>query len=124
MNHVSKIQKGAIGEEVAVSYLKRKGYKILEKNFRCPVGEIDIIARDQDDLVFIEVKTRTSGVMGYPEEAVNLQKQRKIIHAALHYLQKRNLSDEKIRFDVMAIMMTSSFPEITLIPNAFTYDES
>jgi len=106
---------------LAVSYLEKHGYKVLEKNFRCPWGEIDIIARDHDELVFIEVKTRKSNEMGYPEEAVDAKKQRKISQVAAHYLMQKNIIHESIRFDVVAIFMTTFSLEIKLIKDAFCF---
>jgi putative endonuclease len=114
---------GKVGEQIAVSFLKKNGYKILEKNFRCRLGEIDIVAREGKNLVFIEVKTRKSNELGYPEEAVDLRKQRKIVAVALSYLQEKNISDKDIRFDVVAVLMTDSRPEIRLIQNAFACHE-
>ncbi|HON57938.1 MAG TPA: YraN family protein [Smithella sp.] len=124
MINFSKIKTGLIGEELAVSFLKKNGYKILEKNYRCPMGEVDIVARDHQSLVFVEVKTRKSDGFGYPEEAVNTKKQKKISRVALHYLQENNLTDELIRFDVVAVLMTSSPPEMKLIKDAFPFAES
>jgi putative endonuclease len=112
---------GRKGEALAVSYLEKHGYKVLEKNFRCPWGEIDIIARDHDELVFIEVKTRKSNEMGYPEEAVDAKKQRKISQVAAHYLMQKNIIHESIRFDVVAIFMTTFSLEIKLIKDAFCF---
>jgi putative endonuclease len=124
MNHFLKIKTGLIGEDLAVSFLKKNGYRILEKNYRCPIGEIDIIARDRQVLVFVEVKTRKSAALGYPEEAVNSKKQKKISQVALHFLQKNHLTDETVRFDVVAVLMTSSPPEMKLIKDAFSFEES
>ncbi|NLM44183.1 MAG: YraN family protein [Clostridiales bacterium] len=114
---------GGIGEKVAIEYLKKQGYHIIETNFKCKQGEIDIIAADDDIIVFIEVKTRSSDVYGQPSEAVNYYKQRKIVQVALTYLAKRNLFNWMSRFDVVEVIMeqTDKIANINLIKNAFEY---
>lgn len=103
-------------EELAERYLKGLGYEILEKNFYSYAGEIDIIARDKEYLVFVEVKYRRSLSQGYAAEAVNVRKQQKIYHAARYYLYKNGFSDRTpCRFDVVAIQGDA----ITLLKNAF-----
>jgi len=119
MKNLTKMITGKKGENIAVSFLKKKGFQILETNFRCMFGEIDIIASENGEYVFIEVKTRTSGELGYPEQAVGITKQRKISQVALYYLQVKNLLDVKARFDVVAVIMSGSKNEIKLIKNAF-----
>lgn len=113
---------GDLGEEVATNYLTSKGYLILERNFRCKGGEVDIIARDPRDksLVFIEVKARTNLVFGVPQLAVNHFKQRQNSKAALTWLSKKNLFDNDARFDVIAILLhTDGQHVIDHIINAF-----
>lgn len=95
---------GDSGEEVAYKYLKKKRYKILERNYRNPVGEIDIVAKFRDTIVFVEVKTRTSDYFGLPREAVDDYKQEKIRRVALGYLKHHRLMDSLIRFDVVEIL--------------------
>lgn len=112
---------GRKGETIAEAFLKKNGYRIVETNYRCPFGEIDIIARDQEELVFIEVKTRKSKALGYPEQAVDRKKQKKMSQLALWYLQYKNMNDVKARFDVVAVIMSKSEPEIRLIQNAFDF---
>jgi putative endonuclease len=94
---------GRSGEEIALKYLLRKKYQIVETGFRLFRGEIDIIARDGRTLVFVEVKMRTSGAYGRPEEAVTPGKQQQIRKVAQGYLLKRRLGDVDCRFDVIAI---------------------
>jgi putative endonuclease len=96
---------GAIGEEIAVDLLKQKGLVILARNFRCKFGEIDIIARDQRTLVFVEVKTRTSLRWGRPEEAVNHKKQARLRLLAAFYLQKNLSFLTTCRFDVCSVYL-------------------
>ena len=124
MKNTAKITTGKEGEKIAAAFLKKNGYRISEINFRCVLGEIDIIARDKGELVFIEVKTRKSGELGYPEQAVGIRKQKKMSQLALWYLQKNNITDSGARFDVVAITMLPSGTEIKLIKNAFDFNET
>lgn len=94
---------GARGEEAAVQYLMRCGYEILERNWHCKSGEADIIAMDEDTLVFIEVKTRTSEVAGLPEDAVTPEKRHRYECIAIEYLRQADLGTLPVRFDVIAI---------------------
>ncbi|HNS55982.1 MAG TPA: YraN family protein [Smithellaceae bacterium] len=121
MKDMSKISTGRDGEQIAVAYLKKNGYRICETNFRCPLGEIDIIAREKKEIVFIEVKTRKSNKLGYPEQAVGAKKQAKLSQLALWYLQKNKLADANARFDVVAITLHPEGNEIRLIKNAFDF---
>ncbi len=94
---------GKLGEDIAVKYLENIGYKIIERNFYCKQGEIDIIAKDEKEIIFIEVKTRTNILYGNPADAVNLQKQKHIYKSAKYYLYKHSLRDVFVRFDVIEI---------------------
>ena len=101
---MNKRQIGTKYEEIAASYLKQHGYCILERNFRCRRGEIDIIARENGYLVFVEVKYRASAVCGSPLEAVDYRKQRNIIQVAQYYMLRHGYGTEvNCRFDVVAI---------------------
>ncbi len=112
---------GARGEDIAVSYLKKLGYEIVERNFRCKLGEIDIVAYDGKTLVFIEVRTRRSKHFGSPISSVSYQKQKKLITLARFYLKKYCLFDRSARFDVVGITINSRGEhEIELIRNAFS----
>lgn len=112
----NKRQVGTQNEELAVKYLEENGYQIINKNFYCRTGEIDIIAKDGDYIVFIEVKYRTSSKYGLPIEAVNFNKMRKITRTALFYMHKnKNSTDIPIRFDVVVLLKD----QINLIKNAF-----
>ena len=112
---------GQAGEDIAAGFLEKNGYRISERNYRCPIGEIDIIACDKNDLVFVEVKTRRSRDLGYPEQAVGIKKQKKISQLALWYLQEKKLDAVRARFDVVAIMIQPSGNDIRLIKNAFDF---
>ncbi len=111
---------GDRGEIIAAAYLVERGYKILEKKARTPYGELDLIVRTKDAVVFVEVKTRSSRQFGLPEEAVEAQKQKQMIRLANGYLQKNGLSKMKARFDVMSILYNGvNEPQIRHIQNAF-----
>ena len=114
-------QEGDLGEAIATKFLKKSGYKILELNYRTPLGEIDIIAKDKETIVFVEVKTRSSKKFGLPGEAVNYQKQRHIRNSALYYLKSKGLLDKvSARFDVISILMSNITDyEIEHLQNAF-----
>ena len=112
---------GRAGEDIAAGFLVKNGYRISERNYRCPIGEIDIVARDKNDLVFVEVKTRRSADLGYPEQAVGIKKQKKISQLALWYLQEKKINGVRARFDVVAVMIQPSGNDIRLIKNAFDF---
>lgn len=115
---------GNLGEEAAVGLLKDNGYKILARNYKDRLGEIDIVARDKDTLCFIEVKTRNSLSFGLPQEAVSRAKQRQISKAALNFLKKNNLLDKKARFDVVSVVYSGGRSQLDLIKDAFDLDSS
>ena len=109
---------GKQGEEIAVKYLMDKGYEILERNWRNRHKEIDIIAKDGNELVVVEVKTRKSNDYGDPDFAVNKQKQRLLISAANSYIYSNNL-DLDTRFDIISIIIKDGNPVIDHIEDAF-----
>ncbi len=109
---------GKKGEIIASQYLKNKGYKIIKTNYKNPLGEIDIIAKQGDYIVFVEVKTRTSRAFGDPLEAVNETKQMKIRQVATLYLKQLNRLDTPCRFDVISVLGQTE-EEIRHIINAF-----
>jgi putative endonuclease len=109
-----KLTFGGEGEAIAVKYLRKKGYEILERNYRTKLGEIDIIVRLNDCIVFVEVKRRGSGRFGKGYEAVDKCKQRQIINTANYYLKKYGIKT-LCRFDVISI----DGEEVTHIENAF-----
>jgi putative endonuclease len=98
---------GRQGEDVACMYLANVGTKIIERNWKCQSGEADIIANDGDDLVFIEVKTRASDTYGFPEEAVNHKKRLRYERIATEYLFSHDLPSARVRFDVLALMLSA-----------------
>ena len=109
---------GSEGERLGRDFLKKSGYRLIEQNFKSRHGEIDLIAVDKDDIVFIEVKLRQSADFGMPCEAVNRRKQDHIVKTALNYLKAKNLMNKNVRFDVMSIGPEPG--KIELIRSAFT----
>lgn len=99
---------GKFGEDEAVKYLRQNGYKILDRNFSCKRGELDIVALDKDELVFIEIKSRVSLKYGLPSEAVTKNKLKHIYKTAENYLYSRNLEKEKCRIDVIEIYIKNN----------------
>lgn len=122
---LKKKELGAQGEEIAVRYLKSRGYRILERNYRIRLGEIDIIAEQGADLVFIEVKTRSDTLFGSPFESLTFAKQRQLSKVALEYINKRDWHNRPARFDVVGILFKAGNSRqlkdagIELMQNAF-----
>jgi len=114
---------GRLGETYAADFLVRQGYEILEKNYRKQYGEVDIIARDRDTLVFIEVKTRRSILYGLPHDAVDQRKQRQLSRIAQEYLVSRRMQDAAARFDVLGVTLDQQNRpiQVELIKDAFEY---
>lgn len=112
--------KGATAEDLAEEFLKNKGYAIIKRNFHFGrEGEIDIIARERDTLVFVEVKARHSSAYGTPEEAVTFRKQKTLRRAAEGYLYVNKISNQECRFDVIAVDYEKKPTEIRHLVNAF-----
>lgn len=119
---IDKRSEGRRSETEAGRHLESKGHVILERNFRAVRGEIDLITRDGNTLVFVEVKSATSGMFGSPEERVTWRKRRQIGKVALAYITDRGLGDSDCRFDVVSVTWSGSGPEIRHIENAFWLD--
>ncbi len=117
-----RITLGKQGEEIALKYLRKKGYKILERNYRSYLGEIDIIAFHKGATAFVEVKTRGSTSFGLPQESVDERKQRRMARVALNYIRHKGLPEGKFRFDVVGIDFSKNKPDVTLIQDAFQAD--
>ncbi len=100
---------GKTGEEIGTKYLIKNGYRIIIRNFRCRQGEIDIIAQDKNEIVFIEVKTRKNTNYGYPIDAVDKRKQKHILNASKYYIYINKLEKRNIRFDVIEIYKKEKF---------------
>jgi putative endonuclease len=99
---------GKLGEDIATKYLLSKNYKMIERNFWCKQGEIDIIAKDKNEIVFIEVKTRSSTICGRPSEAVTETKQKHIKKAAKYYIYLNHIEDYYIRIDVIEVYLRNN----------------
>jgi len=117
----AKDEFGRWGEKLASRFLKRQGYRVLARNVALPVGELDIVAREGEELVFVEVKTRRSEEFGGPLGAVGAAKQRKIIQAARCYLAAHRLGECPCRFDVVGVTRgkEGEDPEVELVRGAF-----
>lgn len=119
-----RVSLGERGEIAACGFLKEKGYEILEKNYKCKLGEIDVIARRKGRLAFVEIKTRTSTQFGTPQEAVHLKKQEKIFKVAQWYMKEKKFRKIPVAFDVVAILWKEGQgPEISLIADAFEKED-
>jgi len=118
-NPYNKFSKGRKGESAAAEYLASSGIKILDRNFRCPLGEIDLVAKDGKTIVFVEVRARQLDGLCSPEESISIYKRRRLTRTALWYLKQRGLLDSCARFDVIAIRWNGEEPEINWIVNAF-----
>jgi len=115
---LSKRELGNLGENLAVEHLQREGLKILARNYRCPKGEMDIIARDGDCLVFVEVRTRSSSSSGRAEESIVFHKLQRLKAIAMLYLLEQNIKKwPSLRFDVVAINITAEEPQINWLKN-------
>jgi putative endonuclease len=111
---------GRTGERLAAEYLQARGCSVVERNFRCSYGEVDLIVEDGEDLAFVEVKTRRGSAFGLPEEAVTRRKQLRIMQVAAFYLDLHACSERSWRIDVIAIQLSSSgkFEAIRYYPHA------
>ena len=116
---LSRIFFGKRGEDEAAKYLERRGYKVLTKNYRCRLGEIDIVARDGDTIVFVEVKTRGGSDFGEGVESVDVRKQRRIIAVSEVYLSENDIHDMAVRYDVVSIGRKGDGLIVELIKDAF-----
>jgi len=111
---------GQAGESAAEIYLRRKGYRIVARNLRTSVGELDLVAEDGQVLVFVEVKARRTGAFGGAIHAVHQRKQEKLIHLAAQYLARHHIKDRPCRFDVVLLQGADAVdPRIEHIQNAF-----
>ena len=106
---------GKIGEDLASKYLEDAEYTIIERTFMARQGEIDIIAKDKKELVFIEVKTRTNDMYGKPIEAVNMQKQKHLLNTIKYYLYSKHLENEFVRIDVIEVYFNNDTYKINHI---------
>ena len=114
---------GNQGEQAAADYLQQHGYRICARNFRVPVGEIDIIASYQDTLVFVEVKTRSSEDWGRPAAAVDAERRRRLTRAGLDYLHRLRDPPIKVRFDIVEVLLhEEGVRDVRHLPNSFAME--
>jgi len=111
---------GKAGQKAAEAFLKSKGYEIIDRNFHTRSGELDLVVRDGDYIVFVEVKARKSLEYGYPREAITRTKQKRILKTALAYLTQNHLHNSNIRFDVVEVLLQQGQTYASHIENAFT----
>jgi putative endonuclease len=124
MDNRKLINAGLAAEETASHFLQAKGITLLHRNYRCRSGEIDLIMRDHEDIIFVEVRLRNNKNYADAIESVNLIKQKKIIKTAMHYLYKYNLLDEvNCRFDIIGISYAHTKATIEWIQDAFLADD-
>jgi len=115
----TKTSIGAGGEQAAVDYLQKNGYEILKKNYRTCGVEIDLVAKKDDTVCFIEVKTRGSEDFGLPEEYVDFRKRKRIIRGARVFLARKTYADARVRFDIISVVHQGKNPTIHHIEDAF-----
>jgi putative endonuclease len=114
-----RLELGKWGEDLALSKVKKLGYKCITRNYRCPLGEVDLIAKDGDTLVFVEIKTRRGRSLEYAKEAVDRRKRRQLSRVALAYMKSNGCADVRARFDVVVINLNGGEQDIEVIRNAF-----
>ena len=117
-----RLELGRLGEDLALQKIRKLGYRCLVRNYRCSLGEVDLIARDGDTLVFIEIKTRRGRSLEFAKEAVSRKKRRQLSKVALSYIRDHDCADVKSRFDVVAISLQGNRREIEVVKNAFDLD--
>jgi len=110
---------GMLGEAMAVRFLKKRGYRILQQNFRCRMGEIDVVAQEEGNTVFVEVRTSTSSDHNAPAESILWKKKKKLVALANFYIKRFGLEEMPCRFDVIAITQNNGYTRIRLIRDAF-----
>ncbi|HXG19868.1 MAG TPA: YraN family protein [Methylomirabilota bacterium] len=117
---VEKRDLGQHGERAAERFLSARGYTIVARNYRCAWGEVDLIVRDREALVFVEVRTHTGSTFGDPLESVTRRKQRQIAKAAMHYVMRHHIKNEPLRFDVIGICwQDDGTPQLSHVKGAF-----
>ncbi len=114
-----RLELGRRGEALALKEIERLGYRNIVKNYRCKLGEVDLVATDGDVLVFIEIKTRKGRPVEFAKEAVNLRKQKQLSKVALNYIKANNCWNMSARFDVVAVSVGRGSCKIEVIKNAF-----
>jgi putative endonuclease len=119
-NIINSIELSHFGEDTACRFLKKNGCKVIDRNFRVPGGEIDVVAKSRDHVIFVEVKTRFAANYGEPWEAVGFRKRNRVKAAARAYIGQHRLRDTEFRFDIISITFNDSMqPQIEWLQNAF-----
>ncbi|SHE48411.1 putative endonuclease [Desulfacinum infernum DSM 9756] len=113
---------GRESEAAAEDYLRRQGLRVLDRNVRCALGELDLVAQDGQQVVFVEVRSHRSRRWGRAQESVTFAKRKKIVQLALWYLKSRSLQGVSVRFDVVVVHWNEGRPDVSWIPNAFDAD--
>ena len=114
-----RLDLGKLGEDLALQRIRRMGYRCVTRNYRCALGEIDIVAKEGDTLVFVEIKTRKGKTLGFAKEAVDRRKRRQLSKVALAYMKANHCCDAKARFDVVAISFREGSVQIEVVRDAF-----
>jgi len=114
------LKSGRFGEEMARIFLAKQGYEVLELNWRCRYGELDLICRDQQAVIFVEVKTRNTATLETPAEALNQRKQTKLIKSASLFLSQHRLWHAQSRFDLVSVYFQTHHCQVDHVPNAFS----
>lgn len=114
-----RLDLGKWGEDLALKKVKKLGYRCIARNYRCSLGEVDLIAKDGDTLVFIEIKTRRGRSLGYAKEAVDQKKRRQLSKVALAYMKANGCAETRARFDVVVINLGGGAQEVEVVRNAF-----
>ncbi len=118
---IEKRDLGRQGEAIAEQFLCARHYMVIERNYRCPYGEIDLVMQDRKTLVFVEVRSHTGTTFGDPLESVTLRKQRQIAKAASHYVLRHQIENRPLRFDVIGVQWENGASRVTHIPGAFDW---
>lgn len=116
---MNRVKLGRLGEKLAKEYLINHGYRILTENYRTPLGELDLVVEKDQTTIFVEVRTKTSGKFGTPQESITLKKQDRLIRLALQFCAQHYLYSQSLRFDIIAVNLDEQQPSIEHIPNAF-----
>ncbi len=117
---LSQKQLGRLGEKLGARFLRRRGYRIIARNYTCLAGEVDLVALDEDSVVFVEVKTRRDDAAGHPEDAVNFRKRRQLTSVAKYFLLETGNQHRPCRFDVIAVVLKDGCkPEVEHFLDAF-----
>ena len=119
LRRTSTKEKGREGEQLAARFLQKQGFRVLSRNYRNRLGEIDIVAEDKGVLVFVEVRTLKESAGHLPEETIQWKKKQRLSRTALAYIQHKGLEDRPARFDVVAVSLHEGKPQIEVIKNAF-----